>query len=311
MEIGLLTSICAPRVKPSALLDLNFAAQTYRQNGSSVALSSVLTFSRASTAGFHDASGQAQTAAIDTPRFDHGADGQPRGLLIEHSSTNLIAPSDLGAIWTISGATNTSAPLTPDGLGARLITVNSGVNDCFLSRSASLSLGQAHTISVFCRRDLHRYVMFYGFGNGPAGVAFDLQTGASQINTSWSDVGIELISSEVARLYGTLSPAANGLFAVGPASGINGSKSFVGGEQLVLWGAQIEAGSSPSSHIPTTSTGVNRAADIAGIQGVSGVYDVQITYDDGTRTILTEQVLGNGWWPATLDRPHVKRLTIL
>jgi hypothetical protein len=39
-------------------------------------------FSRSEAAAYTDAAGAAQSAAIDTPRFDHDEDGTPRGLLV-------------------------------------------------------------------------------------------------------------------------------------------------------------------------------------------------------------------------------------
>lgn len=41
------------------------------------------TFSRPSAANHRDASGAVVTAAVNQPRFDHEADGEPRGLLVE------------------------------------------------------------------------------------------------------------------------------------------------------------------------------------------------------------------------------------
>lgn len=40
-------------------------------------------FSRARAAPYRDATGAQATAPVDQPRFDHGVDGAPRGLLIE------------------------------------------------------------------------------------------------------------------------------------------------------------------------------------------------------------------------------------
>lgn len=41
------------------------------------------TFSRARIGEYRDQTGAVATAPIDTPRFDHDAEGRPRGLLIE------------------------------------------------------------------------------------------------------------------------------------------------------------------------------------------------------------------------------------
>ncbi|VWX62572.1 hypothetical protein [Sphingorhabdus sp. 109] len=41
------------------------------------------TFARPLAAAYRDANGDSQSAAIDTPRFDHDSDGNPLGLLVE------------------------------------------------------------------------------------------------------------------------------------------------------------------------------------------------------------------------------------
>ena len=62
-----------------------------------------ITFTRASNATFFDASGTLQTAANDTPRFDHDpATGASRGLLIEELRTNLLLNSATLATQTVT-----------------------------------------------------------------------------------------------------------------------------------------------------------------------------------------------------------------
>jgi hypothetical protein len=70
-------------------LDLQFAVDktlTARKGPTPV-------FTRASSATFVGSDGLIQSAAINTPRFDHTSAGVCRGLLIEESRTNLVFPS--------------------------------------------------------------------------------------------------------------------------------------------------------------------------------------------------------------------------
>jgi hypothetical protein len=60
-----------------------------------------ITFTRASNATFFDANGTLQTAANDTPRFDHSG-GSSLGLLIEEARTNLLLNSATLATQTIT-----------------------------------------------------------------------------------------------------------------------------------------------------------------------------------------------------------------
>ncbi|AJE45421.1 phage head spike fiber domain-containing protein [Celeribacter indicus] len=309
MEIGLSLALAAPRACPASppALDLDFIARSFRRGGTEVPLATVMSFARASPASYVDAAGVARIAPADTPRVDHELSGRPRGLLLEAAAANRVYPSDLGSGWNVSGGTSLPAP---DGSAARLLTVNAGAGDCYLSRSVSLTLGQPHTVSLCCRRDQTRYAMLYGFGNGPAGVGFDLWAGTARVNANWTGAEIEILSPQVARIAGTLSPASNGLLALGPATSDTGEKAFSGGEALTVWNAQVETGLCATSPIPTSTAEAERTADRAGLIGISGLHDVEIAHDDGTKTVLPAQEIAEGWWSAALPRPHIARLTL-
>jgi hypothetical protein len=83
------------------------------------------TFTRASTATFIDSNGLIQSAAINTPRFDHDPTTlASRGLLIEESRTNLVFPSDTLSTQT---RTVTATPHTLSFYGTGTIVL-SGVH---------------------------------------------------------------------------------------------------------------------------------------------------------------------------------------
>jgi hypothetical protein len=75
----------------------DFAGEKTLNNGTGPAI----TFTRASNATFFDANGTLQTAANDTPRFDHSG-GSSLGLLIEEARTNLLLNSATLATQTIT-----------------------------------------------------------------------------------------------------------------------------------------------------------------------------------------------------------------
>jgi hypothetical protein len=61
------------------------------------------------------------------------------------------------------------------------------------------------------------------------------------------------------------------------------------GENILAWGAQAEAGSFPTSYIPTTTTTVARAADVCSIS--SGAFSG--LYNNASGTLLSEAMIAN------------------
>jgi hypothetical protein len=204
----------------------------------------------------------------NVPRIEYDADGNRKGLLIEEARTNLILQSGNleAAPWgAVNVTTSVDAGTAPDGSDMTLLT-STGVNsDTAVSQTTGASIGTTYTASVFVRRDQHRFAILFGFGNGTSGVAFDLVLGTAQVNATWVSAGIDIISPTIARIYGVVTPAVNSTLFVGLASSIGGLKVFSGGEALSFWGAQLEAGSFPTSYISTAGAAASRSADVASI----------------------------------------------
>jgi hypothetical protein len=79
-----------PAGVPAPALDLNFATGSYAPSG----FGGTITFMRAGSATYHDATGMMQTAGSDQPRLDRNrGTGTVRGLLLEGSRTNLVLGS--------------------------------------------------------------------------------------------------------------------------------------------------------------------------------------------------------------------------
>lgn len=97
----------SPLSQTAPALVMDFAANAYGVDGAAQTLSAILSFFRSSSASYVDASGQMQTAAIDTPRLDHDPNSlAPAGLLVESATTNLIVNSDVPAGQTVTVTAN-------------------------------------------------------------------------------------------------------------------------------------------------------------------------------------------------------------
>jgi len=114
-------------------LDLNFMFP-----GS---LDSRVTFTRASTATYTDASGTIQTAAINAPRWDY-AGGVLRGLLIEEARTNLFLNS---ATLGTQGVTVTAQAYTLSFYGAGTVTKSGVATGALVGTGAGQRVSQTFT----------------------------------------------------------------------------------------------------------------------------------------------------------------------
>ena len=242
-----------------------------------------ITFTRASNATYFDAAGTLQTAANDTPRFDHDpATGASRGLLIEEARTNLLIRSAefTDATWTKTNVTATDGQSAPDGTttaDAILETVDSGIHET--RQSVSIAATATHTYSVFLKANGRNFVTVYvretaNSGATYASVVVDLSDGS----ISGSPVGTATVTS-----------VGNGWYRVAVSASIDAgtrfaqirlredasTTSYAGDitKGILAWGAQLEAGDFPTSYIPTTSAAVTRAADGVSVTPISSFYN--------------------------------------
>ena len=117
--------------------------------------SDIITFTRASTATYFDATGTLQSAAIDDPRLDYDpATLAARGLLIEEQRTNLATYSaalDDALGWAPqSGLTVTANAITsPDGTLSAERLASNGISQGFLDKTFAITSGTTYTFSCF------------------------------------------------------------------------------------------------------------------------------------------------------------------
>ncbi len=257
-------------------------------------LDSRLTFTRSTTATYINSSGYVTSAAINAPRFDYSPTntGEPRGLLIEGQTSNILSYSTetSNAYWqkylcTISG---TLAYAPDNTTSARLVIEDSGSVEPSLQRTSNtVDISSAYTLSVWfkaptsnARRYMNLRINDNSSNANAASLMFDSQTGTI---------------SGAATAYGTITAASGNVvpypgswyrvsltFTI-PASGItqiackfqmsgagtrtgDGSASPYTGDGvsgMYVWGTQLEKGSGASSYIPTGASTVTRTLDTA------------------------------------------------
>ena len=242
-----------------------------------------------------------KTAAADAPRFEYASDGQSVGLLIEAQATNLQRyGSDFASWGEVRYTTVTSnSGIAPNGLlEADLAVPNSESQLHYVYDTAAvIASGTTYTGSVYVKKTGHRYIQMTAstanFGNNQW-ATFDLDDGsidANNVTASAESVGngwwrIQTTMTSIAAGTGgmaiTFANTATG--AIFPT--ISGN-DFSG---ILLWGWQLETGSSASSLVDTGtgSSQLSRAADscsvdLSDINFVGG--EVTLVADTNTSAI--------------------------
>ena len=269
-------------------LDLDFANQKYRsyvdheglQEWS--AIDDKITITRATTGTYINAKGLLKTAAVNEPRIDYDpVTGECLGVLIEEQRTNLCVQSEnfTTDITMLNISVSADAAVAPDGnTVADKIVENTVDTNHYIRRGVTVAANADHCVSVFVKaaerdriqisyRDASVSDIVYG--------VFDLSVKSVTVASSINN-GVIVASGIEDYGDGWLRCWVSGKFNTTDTDGQvdiflnNGSgTSYLGDDAsgLFLWGLQVEAGTFPTSYIPTTTAAVTRNADNMSITG--------------------------------------------
>jgi hypothetical protein len=213
-------------------------------------------------------------------------------LLDEPSATNLVGYSHSVSFWSTNPDPNSctfldNAGTSPDGLvtaGKITPAALEGSHTSWRASTISLTSGVTYCRSVYVNKNASQanYVLVYlrGPSTGAVtnGARFNLATGeyVDTVGSLVTGYGSETLSGVWDgwfRFWVAVTPSASavGNISITPYAELS-TATFTGdGTGFLVWGNQIEVGSTPSSQIPTpASTAVTRAADVLNISGVSG-----------------------------------------
>lgn len=285
-----------PPVDPVAALDLNFANSLSLTD--SVSGNNLVTFTRASTGTYVDASGVIQTASADAPRFDHDpSTGESLGLLIEESRTNYI--KNYSNYFTTEQNCTIASGLSPASDNtAQVVTATVAGHAQIKSRGGKQpSTIPVNSTGINC--SLYVKGSYSSFRlNIWAGTFAKQQVTFENFNTdSWT---VSANTSDRPSSNYKVQNAGNGWYrlsfyasdyTVGNTVGLfcRGS-NLSAGETYSVWMPQIEIGSFPTSAIPTgVSSEVTRAADVVKLSGTN----VTDWYNDAEGTFFYERTKVN------------------
>jgi hypothetical protein len=263
-------------------LDLTFADK--KSLVDRISGNNLITFTRvmtgASVATYVGADGLIKTAGNNVPRFDHNpTTGESLGMLVEEARTNLITYSQAFnntnySIGYDGGGFTENATVAPDGtLTASKLTRNTGTSGAFWGKynrqSIPVTNGTAYTLSCFLKAAEITTVQLYGDVRDGGGLgfsaAFTLTGSGSYVLSSGTSAQISSAGNGWYRCSVTGTSASTD--DEEPALLVFGTGAS--GDGFFAWGFQLEAGSFPTSYIPTTSATVTRAADVASITGTN------------------------------------------
>lgn len=249
------------------------------------AFDSRITFTRASTATRTNANGLLETVASGSPRIDYAPVTLAcKGLLIEESRTNLLTYSEQfdNAAWSKTRSSITPNVATaPDGTvtADKLVENTTATATHQVSYSITKAASAITYTGRICAKNAERTeiaVLFTDFGGNDASVLVNLSTGAtSALATSGTFASASAVVTQLpngwwdCKLTATSSTSTTLALLVRIVSAGNIQYTGDGTSGLYIWGAQLEAGSFPTSYIPTTSAQVTRAADSATMTGTN------------------------------------------
>jgi hypothetical protein len=215
-------------------LDLDFTQMSTLADLTSQGLS----FSRSTSGTFINANGLVATATAGNPRFEYDPNGNPRGILIEGSATNLVYHSEtfrLTAVaaepfWADSASLSRGNDTAPDG------TANAAVN--FVATGTPGTVIQTAAVGSIANRTFS----FWAKRTGGGSVEYTLDNGST-----WTSV---TITANWVRYTATATNANQRVgFRIATGAGTS------------IWGAQLEAGSGSSSYIPSGASQGSRSFD--------------------------------------------------
>jgi hypothetical protein len=204
----------------------------------------------------------------------------PFGYLAEGASTNLALQSeDFTTSWVAQGSTiSANAAVAPDGtttMDRVVVGTTTAIHNVY--QNISTTVDTNYTYSVYMKDDGAGFGgISLGHGTNFVAVVVDLSTGLvtdTEVGAGSGTIvatGCEDVGNGIYRVWisGRIGNAAGWMFlfasdAAVPATWLSGRPSYTGvlGEDILVWGAQVEQSTYPTSYIATAAAAVTRNAD--------------------------------------------------
>jgi hypothetical protein len=278
--------------------------------------SQIITFTRASTATFFDSAGVLTSAAIDAPRFDYNPSTlAAQGLLIEEARTNSIRNNTMvGAVAGTPGTAPTNWVVTglATGIDREIVGVGTenGVTYIDVRFFGTATASSAHIVAFEAANQIaatsgqtwaaSTYAKISGGSLTNVGTVNILTQGRDAGNTTFTETfTTPFTPTATLTRFAAASALANASTAFVRTSisvtYLNGAAIDI---TLRIGLPQLELGAFATSVIPTTTTALTRAVDVASVNTLSPWYNASAS------TIYAEVAvpqLGRSARPWTVD----------
>lgn len=254
--------------------------------------SQIITFTRASSATYFDATGTLQSAAIDAPRFDYDPSTLAAlGLLIEESRTNSIRNNTMvGAVAGTPGTAPTNWAVVAGGIGTLTQQVigtgtSAGITyiDIRLSGTTSTnSVGysfESSTQIVAAQNQVWTSTFWAALQGGSLTNINTVENRVIERDATGANLGSTVtdfkssFTSSLARVTTTRTLASASAARVTNDIVISFSSGVAIDITLRIGLPQMEQGAFATSVIPTSTVAVTRAADVASVNTLSPWYN--------------------------------------
>jgi hypothetical protein len=212
----------------------------------------------------------------DMPRLDYSGGASCPSLLLEPSRTNLVTQSEyIGSLTPERGTITSNADTSPEGV----VNATSFVEDSTTGRHRtsffqSVTSGTTYTFSMFAKiKSGTRLLCINNAATIGARAYFDLVNGDVE-GVDSGTASIEAFANGWYRCSVTATSSVTGnattYFGLEDGTADNGYAGD-GTSGHYWYGLQLEAGSYPTSYIPTYGTSATRLADQASKTGISSL----------------------------------------
>ena len=254
------------------------------------------TFARSSIATRVNSDGYIENVVVDEPRLNYsivnGIVQDNPSLLLEPARTNLIQYSEAfdNAYWDKTGTTVVGGQLSPTGNTDAFKLVEDTSTSHFIRRSNVSVVTGNNTMSIFAKAAERDWILLWN-GVDNSGRYFNIKDGyiggtrsGTPVNSSIDDIG-----NGWYRCSMTINSSGTTFQNQIYLSNADGSFSYTGDgtSGVYIYGSQLEAGSYPTSYIPTSGSAVPRAAETANGAGTSADFN-------GSEGVIMYEISSNG-----------------